>query len=232
MESFLVRECIKNLCESFKRGNFMTICFREKNLREWNSVLNRLFPDSIPKVATWERLDDIVTVLTLISSVPSLNHLFYPHGGGNDLTGCTNAYEDGCLELKFGSISEIIKPTSLTFNSCDKDNLEWAYFRIETGRLDPVLNNEKGRTREELCELTPGQYVERSFWDMGYLGYDGAGNEMRLPASARPVTRNFEGSYVIFAKGSVYNKTPSTNDGRHNKISSDEFRTYITSILQ
>ncbi|WP_143960188.1 hypothetical protein [Litoribacter populi] len=41
------------------------------------------------------------------------------------------------------------------------------------------------------------------------------------------VTRWFRGSFVIFCKRSIYNRNPSTYDGRHNKMTTDEFRDYI-----
>ncbi len=44
---------------------------------------------------------------------------------------------------------------------------------------------------------------------------------------SRHITRGFRGSFVIFCKRSPYNLDASTYDGRHNEMTTDEFRKYI-----
>lgn len=157
----------------------------------------------------------------------SLNHAFFPGGGGLDLTGAAQSTEGGCIELHFGGQVEVVKPQKLTFDSFG-DNLEWAYFRLETGEIEPsgVYENNSFEY-EELTEINPGEYLPRSIWEHGYYGYDENGYEMPLPKGARVISRCFKGAYVIFAKTSIYNQVPGTYDGRHNKMSSERFRNYI-----
>ena len=103
---------------------------------------------------------------------------------------------------------------------------EWTYFRLNLAPLSPV-NGDPSRHREELTELAPGTYEERSLLD----GHD-------VTASARGVSRWFKGAFVIFAKGSTYNLSPSTYDGRHSlgrkykETTADAFRTYIEKVIE
>ena len=115
------------------------------------------------------------------------------------------------------------------FESFGNDE-EWNYFRLETGDLKEAgvydalyLNGE--RSYEPLTELTPGKYVDYGAWDnREYRGEP-------LPETARGLTRYLKGDFVIFRKTSLYNKNRSTYDGRHNKMSSSEFRVHIRGAI-
>jgi len=86
--------------------------------------------------------------------------------------------------------------------------------------------------REELTEITRTHYVDRTWWDAGYYGHDETGNELPLPEESRVITRWFSGSLVIFAKASTYNAVSGTYDGRHSKMSTEEFREYIRNATE
>jgi serine/threonine-protein kinase len=192
-------------------------------------LLRRIFPNGIPIRYRWDDLDEIIRVLDLIGSVELTNHTFSPHGGGLDLTGAERSPEPGCIELNYGGSADISKPAGLFFEAFGDDKLEWAYFRLENRTLKPsgVYEELYFDTHEELTHLGGGEYLPRSIWDQGNLGYDEGGDEIPLPDEAKPVFRNFSGAFVIFAKGSIYNNNPGTYDARHNKISGEEFRRYI-----
>lgn len=141
--------------------------------------------------------------------------------------GARESIEPGCIELLFPGGVYIVKPSTLLFRSFGPE-YEWAYFRLETERLNPSGIYEKlPYPHEELLELRPGHYVEYSVLERGFYGYDENGYEKPLPAEARPLTRVFEGSFVIFAKGSTYNRNPDTYDARHNKVTAEQFEQYI-----
>lgn len=189
----------------------------DRNL--WLSILNNIFPVGIPKHCEWNNIDAIINVLNIIGSVNNSNHMFYPDGGGLDIKSSKLSYEKDCIEIHTGLI-DILKPKCLIFESFP-DPI-WNYFRIETNELNPSgVYKESNYPSEELTELEPMRYVHRSHWDINeYQGED-------LPETARVLTRHLKGSFVIFAKASYYNLESSTYDGRHNKMSAVEFRTYI-----
>lgn len=206
----------------------MEMDFREKNLKDWEDLLLALFNGTIPDYCSWENTSEIIRILNSIGENPNLNQMFFPTGGGLDLAGAGNSVEGGCIEMYFHEKSAYIaKPKALIFQSFGH-LFEWAYFRLDTNNLEPsgVYEN-SDRQKEELTELAPGDYVERSYWDQGHYGRDEYGNEQALPDSARLITRFFSGSFVIFAKGSAYNADTSTYDGRHSKMTTEQFKQYI-----
>ncbi|SEP40693.1 protein-tyrosine kinase [Methylobacterium sp. ap11] len=197
--------------------------FDARNLREWVSIQSRLFPAGAPQRAHWTGIDEICAVLRLAADTGSLNHVFLPGKGGMDLTQVTLAAEAGFIALKLGAWV-ILKPRLLSFESFGPGS-PWNYFWLEAEHISPsgtagaVLT--KDGIDEIVCELTPGHYVTYDAWDRSqYLGQP-------LPKTARFLTRTLKGAFVIFAKGSWYNRDPATYDARHQRMSSDEFRNYI-----
>ena len=198
--------------------------FHRRNLKEWSELTRMLFPLAAPVQATWFDIDDICLVLGEIAKVPSLNHMFYPTGGGNTITGASRSAEPGMIELRVGEkIAEILKPAKLTYESFGTDS-RWSYFRLEAAPAEatgiPRALDSAGQS-EALTEIAPGQYIPYECWDAGE--YQGA----PMPAAARPVTRFLKGSFVFFSTRSIYNQEPSTYDARHDKMTEDRFREYI-----
>jgi serine/threonine-protein kinase len=135
--------------------------------------------------------------------------------------------EAGCIELHTQGQTHIVKPRRLYFESFGADP-EWNYFRLETGPLDPsgvYPDLEPKWKHEELTDVGGKFYAERACWI--HDDYAGA----PLPPDSRPVSRHFEGTFAIFQKTSRYNKNRSTYDGRHNRMSADEFRAHITDVI-
>jgi serine/threonine-protein kinase len=205
--------------------------FRKSNLKLWAQLMKEIFPYGIPASATWTDLDSMGSVLTKIGSRPNSNHMFYPTGGGMDLSGASPFNEEpGCLALRTGGerVVEVVKPSALLFESFGSE-LEWAYFRIECEPM-PLSGiyrkDELGNLgREELVLVSPGTYADRNAWDENE--YDGE----PLPESARLVIRFFGGKpFVIFAKGSIYNMANGqfdAYDARHAKVSAPKFKARI-----
>jgi hypothetical protein len=193
----------------------------------WANLIKSIFPSGPVCEKLWGGIDEIVDILQQIGEVDNTNHMFCPGGGGFDLTGAGRAGEVGCIELLTAGAARIIKPAKLSFHAFGSDPL-WYYFRLENKRLEPtdVYESVSGNS-EELCELSPGEYVDRSYWDEGYYDSDENGYLESLPEEARPVVREFGGSFVIFGKYSTYNLDNSTYDGRHDKGTSEQFADYI-----
>jgi serine/threonine protein kinase len=215
--------------------------FHSRNQEQWFEIQSKLFPAFMPSRVVWESLSDIVNVLKLVCKYDSLNHLFFPDGGGLDLIDAALATEKGCIELNFQSI-HIVRPKRLLFESFEY-NPEWNYFRLEADDLLPVgkdlikkfkknenTNIEDTNSEDELeysyealSELSPGEYynyeilADKSYYQDDYF----------FTSFSRHVKRWNAGSFVIFGKRSLYNLISSTYDGRHNAMTTDEFRNYI-----
>ena len=209
--------------------------FRQTYTPEWQALLKELFPVAIPSECVWSTVEDIIAVLNKISSKENLNHMFLPSGGGNDLSGAEESTESGTIALVYGCVgADIVKPISLAFNSFDTEYL-WAYFRLETGGLQPTgvcKRYDSNDKFEELTELEPGKYADRSAWDNKYYSSEEEGTERPIPKTSRPVVRYFRGSFVIFAKGSFYNYMPETYEAPHENMTPEEFRNHIAGIVQ
>lgn len=198
--------------------------FHHQNLVEWTEVQRVLFPVSVPKRAVWTDVDSICAALQEVVKVKSLNHMFYPEGGGNTITGISHAKESGMIALHVGERGvDILKPQKLSYESFGSDQA-WNYFRLEAESIQPTgvyKLSSSSVVSEELTELQPGKYVNFSHWQNDeYKGES-------LPDSARPITRYLNGSFVFFSTRSHYNLNSGTYDGRHNKMDEDEFRAYI-----
>lgn len=210
--------------------------FRKVNLKQWKSILKEIFPNEMPARYKWTKRDDIIRILKKLGSIKGLNHTFFPSGGGLDLIGVNISTEPDCIELYFDGSVKIIKPDYLSFHSFGPEEkyLEWAYFRLETKTLKPtgIYKRNVDFIYEPLLEVSPGKYTNISYWEQGFLGYDENGEEIEIPDTARLVTRYLEGSFVIFAKGSIYNQINETYDARHNKVSNEEFEKHIAEVVK
>jgi len=107
-----------------------------------------------------------------------------------------------------------------------------AYFVLDTGALAPsgVYDDLGDLQREEVLELGPGEYVDRSAWDAEFLGYDDNGDPLTLPTGARVITRRFNGPLLIMAKASTYN-TLDSYSGYHATRSAEQFRDDIERLI-
>jgi serine/threonine-protein kinase len=199
--------------------------FLEQNKKDWIEIQDKIFPKGLPERCEWTDRNEIVNVLKIIGSIRNSNHMFFPRGGGLDVEGANISSEENCIEIDTGGLYDILKPSRLIFHSFKAEH-QWNYFRLETLELKPFsIYEEKDYSDEELCELSPGNYISRTYWDAGeYQGQE-------LPSTARVVTRHFRGSFVIFQKTSIYNHNSRTYDGRHNKMTDEEFRKYIQDVI-
>ncbi|TKJ83844.1 serine/threonine protein kinase [Paenibacillus sp. CFBP13512] len=180
----------------------------KRNPYEWKMVQKKLFPTNIPSRVVWETKEDIIQILNIVGNINSLNHMFLADGGGMDLSGASLAPEEDCIVLAIG-YKIIIKPIRLLFESIGRDS-EWNYFRLEYDSVSPLFHNySKGRER---LLIVDGNYKENE-------------GDFQLEFDYTRYTDG--GAMVIFMKTSTYNKISSTYDGRHNKMTTDEFKLYI-----
>lgn len=203
--------------------------FEERNVTEWFELQKIIFPIGVPERTTWTNLESIVSVISELSKAHSLNHMFFPNGGGHTITEASIAYENGFIALHVGSkIAELLRPKKLTYESFGVDP-SWDYFRLEAEPVKPTgIANAVSYDGivEALTEIEPGEYVPYGAWDHGEY------NGEELPDFARPVSRYLKGSFVFFCTTSIYNRLRGKYDAYsagHNKMTEDEFREFIRS---
>ena len=203
--------------------------FYYENTQEWNTILHSIFGEVIPAEYRWTNKEEIITVLNKIASGKSNNYTFFADGGGLTLKGADQSNEDGCIEFDFDS-AYLSKVNSLDFMAVGTDSAcSNSYFRIATANLKPAQvyeSDEIPTYHEHVLELTPLNYIDGKYWDLGeYHGED-------HPTSARPLTRILKGDLVIFSKSSVYNQITNTDDGRHDKMDAETFKQYVSEIYR
>lgn len=118
--------------------DYRTIC-----LNNWEGALQQQFPDGTPPTRTWERIDEIIKVLNVFSG-DHTNHMFFTFGGGLALAGASVWLEEPeTIALHTApSAVEVVKPSSLTFNSVETAGSDWSYFRLECDSLSAVFSPE------------------------------------------------------------------------------------------
>lgn len=224
-----LRPDIDQVLARFEEWEKMQDDFAKSNRSQWVEVIKALFPYSVPAHAEWTDIKEIKNVLNLISHYDSLNHLFFPSGGGLDLEAVYDSYEEHCLEMDFGGLRQIVNPRILTFESIGKDLL-WNYFRLECNPMKPVLKSTPENEYDEgVSEISPLEYVDYGVMEDGDLAKQ---NGYNVTDYSRQVTRQLKGCFVIFSKNSFYNRTTGTYDGRHEKMSGNDFRTYIEKVYE
>jgi serine/threonine-protein kinase len=201
--------------------------FDTQNKAAWAAAVAQAFGTAPPLSAHWVDPEAIIQVLTPFMGV-NLNHTMLPGSGGLDMESIAHSPEHRCLEFRPGNrLADTFRPAGLYFQHFPES--EWnSFFLLETEELPPcgVYENSNGQY-EEVVELSPGEYIDRSHWDTGVLTHDEDGNEIPLPESSRVVSRHMQGKFLIVAKRSIWNRVSATYDGRHNNMTSEQIRQQV-----
>lgn len=210
-----------------RRRVFRTMC-----LTDWAQVVRPLLGGADRRV--WTSPEEIVEVLKTVGAKAPQNHCFYPRGGGLDLSGAEMSRgEPRCIVLKLQGTHVLVRPDELELLAPEGDTLgEWTYFRLGCAVLAPsgVYEADDDFKYEELVELSPGKYLERSAWDNDFY-VNASGNKVSWPATARTLSRYFEGAFLLFPKASAFNAI-NTYDGKHSKVSAEEFARHIRAVVK
>ncbi|WP_029728094.1 protein kinase domain-containing protein [Sinorhizobium meliloti] len=195
--------------------------FQLRNANEWHEFSKKLFPLQNPRQADWTDLAAIVAVLNEVAKVPSLNHMFFPDGGGMTLEEVRLAPEAGFIELHMGYVA-LLKPAKLSYVSFGLDP-KWDYLRLEVEPVDPTGHypTKEGDYLEYLSELRPGQYAHPDVYEYRH------DYERVLPEGSRGIVRYLKGSFVFFSTSSPYNQDSATYDARHEKMGEASFKEYM-----
>ena len=210
----------------------------------WVQTLDQLNPSHLDQ-RTWTGQAAIRDVLDKVLA-HTRSHVHLPTGGGLDFERVRSSREAGVLEFQMEQgAAYLAKPKKLVLERIARRPKE-SFLLLELAELkssgvyeveddDEDEDEESGigllRRREEVVELAPLEYVERSVWDEGHVGYDSRGREIPLPDEARLMTRWFNGNMLFVTKGSMWNGTPATYDGRHDKMSAEDVRAMIERSL-
>jgi hypothetical protein len=199
--------------------------------RKWLSAVAAVVGGTPPATAAWRNLDDIIRILGPFMG-PAINHGLLPTGGGMDLEGVRKSRERGCLEFDVGSrTGYVMRPKQLTLEYVKEAPVE-SFLLLILKKLKPsgVYDDVEGNGREELLEVDD-DYLDRSLLDRGYLRHDESRYEVPVPRDARIVCRFLKGSVMIVAKSSIWNGMPGTYDGEHDKMSTDQIREVIETLV-
>ena len=134
----LMRPTSEQFKTRFKEWVEISKDFHSRNLIEWLELQELNFPAGVPAQASWTDIDSICAILAETSKIKSLNHMFFPTGGGQTLTGASIASERDMLALHTSDNSaELLKPKKLTYESFGLDS-QWNYFRLEAENIEPT----------------------------------------------------------------------------------------------
>jgi len=175
----------------------MSEAFLKHNLKNWVTLIKRIFPEAVPNYCEWNKEDKIMNILLKIGNVD--NHTFMPGSGGFSLRYVKKSKIFNGLDIGYSEKSMLnIKPGKLTFNYF-KDNYNLSYFRIKCFERRAVNN-------KNLKLLDSSDYSDTIFYDHKLIRYK-------------------KGSFVIFPKASKYNRPEY--DGKHEEMAGKEFRDFI-----
>jgi hypothetical protein len=208
---------------------------------QWDRAVASVAGKASASSRVWTSRADIIDVLEPFMG-ENRNHAHLPTGGGMDFLSVRRASEAGCIEFRVGRrTGYIVKPKRLTMEIIP--SLGNSFLRLDLDELEPsgvyhveadedeeheeINRYRRERGSEELLELAPGEYEDRSLWVRGFLGYDRHGEEIPMPDSARIVVRFFRGSILFVAKGSHWNGNSRTYDGEHDKLSIKQIRQIV-----
>lgn len=224
------RPSIDELLQKLIEWNIEIKDFHTSNTNAWKHYLHDIFPSGLPESTVWRDVKAIVSTLSKAAQVSDLATMFIPGGGWDDLVDVMLAHEQGCLLIN-GHI--IIKPASLEFEAIS-DVTDNNYFRLNTKILEPtgvyhdtfyqsITEDSPEEPLLELFNQSTENYIYTEYADEipcydGYL--------------ANQVYRYHYGSFVFFCKRSPYNLIYDHIDGRHSKLSSSEFKSYVERLSE
>ncbi|MEI8206479.1 MAG: toll/interleukin-1 receptor domain-containing protein [Kiritimatiellales bacterium] len=200
---------------------------------KWVKTQETLFPSTIPASSSWTDLDDIIRVLNTFS-IPNVNHMFLPLGGGMDMMGAARALEVGCIEIKIDNkYVWVLRPKELQFESFSP-HFDMTYLRLETFELaQSGVYEDLTLPFEELAEIGPLNYEPHYLFDQGGT-YDECGSLVPLPDDTRHVMRFFNGTFLVANKGSAFNHLQGALDaysGQYSAISRSELRKFMGKLV-
>lgn len=194
----------------------------------WRRAIENAFGASPPQARSWTDPYDCADVLRHFMAG---NYSFLPPNGHLPLRG-VGVHEDArrlLFDLSETGLLETL-PRSLRFEYIEEAPIE-SFLLLELRDMEPTGIYESVSTNEQVARIDDEDYdysiIERGVWH-----YDEDGCEVPVPDDAKTVLRLLSGKLLIVSKGSMWNHTNETWDGRHNRMTSDEIRALIERSLQ
>lgn len=221
----------------FKTGGFPDglIEYQSKSLRAWGDALEAVNQERDKKIEVTNP-KEIVTMLSEFVG-NSLHHAYLPGGGGQDIEEVRLSKANDCIELVVheGPVY-LVRPSKLilelvaaapgeSFLLLELTNLPDSF--VQNASFSSSIESiSKQAFRQEF--LRAGDiYYPRDYWDAGTMGVDADGSEIPIPRTAEIVVLWNSGKLLFVSKGSLWNNTSSTYDGRHTQFSSTQIREII-----
>jgi len=168
----------------------------------------------------WTAPAAIVEVVKLLSRRESLNHSFFPGGGGLDITDA-ELTEGGAAILLWhdkGSAA-VIKPVRLTLERLGVGP-QGSYATLESAALEPFGVREKGEWDERVLRCD----------EYNYMAFPS--DDDPWPEDTVRVSRYFKpGMFIIAPKGGIYNLV-DTYQGKGNALGRDKLRAAFEGALK
>ena len=160
----------------------------------------------------WTDPSAIVEVLKLLSRRDSLNHFFFPGGGGLDITDAELTEGATAIILWHSKgLATVLKATRLTLERL-RTGPQGNYATLETAELEPLGVRERGEWEEELLRCDEYNYIALQ------------SDDDPCPEGVARVSRYFKpGLFIIAPKGGVYNRVDSYQ-GKGNALGRDKLR--------
>lgn len=198
----------------------------KQQISNWKFLKKYLFYGNGPQRCMWEDPVEINRVLNLISHLPLCSHIFFPNSGWMEYKKVEIGTEPSCLDI-YMSLNVIYR---MRLGRLYYENFQlsfWNYFMLETEPVDPVVGTEVNEYFERVVEDKPGHFVSAVDAIYGVYNYD---DGIKLPQEAKVLIRCLKGKFLIVLKHGAYNQIVTTDDGRHNNCSNDEFRKYMEDL--
>ena len=223
------RPTAREMMEGFNEWDDINHNWGKENLLQWVEINHKIFPLHEPDHAEWTELGRMVGILNILGTYDSLNHLFFPNGGGLDLTGARLARDPQSIELEFGGLVFEAQPARLVYERISED-FQWSYFRLELNVIEPKYEQYVvDPYMEEYGEVTR---ADGTIEAIHLRKYDDLDENEIARLKARHVVRYLKGSLLVFHKNSLYNQLVSKYRGEHEKMSAEEFKRQITVLSQ
>lgn len=160
----------------------------------------------------WTAPAAIVEVVKLLSRRDSLNHCFFPSGGGLDITDAELTEGGAAILLWHGKgLATVVKATRLTLERL-RAGPQGSYATLESAALDPFGVRERSEWDEELLRCDEYNYIAFPSEDDPW------------PAGVARVSRYFKPGMIIIApKGGIYNRVDSYQ-GKSNALGRNKLR--------
>jgi hypothetical protein len=194
--------------------------FATRNSAQWAAAARQalLLPGLVQ--TRWEGITEIAAVVNVLSRRRSLNHCFFPDGGGQDISDA-HVCEDGRM-LALGSLGSfyVVSPKSLTLETFP-GNVDLSYAVLETADVEVLGAQATSEWSEEVWQM-PNGIDYRDVNDDEVHGRD----------IAKRCSRYFKGGRLILApKAGMYNKIDDYT-GEWNQMPPHELRAGFDKIAR